>query len=152
MRTAGWRIIWKKIIAAIDATFAVAKRKPEKNSGLYGIRTIDLCDTGAALYQLKGIECLIINSYFFYADFFCLSIFFFVGLGYVTFIVVVCNFVIHYKTDYYYCKLVHILADWEIKASWRKDLTEDGVTGVWEFLDRVKGVLWSEENVAWCGI
>ena len=27
------------IIAVIDATFAVAKRKPEKNSGLYGIRT-----------------------------------------------------------------------------------------------------------------
>ena len=46
-------IIWKKIIAVIDATFAVAKRKPEKNSGLYGIRTLDLCDTGAALYQLS---------------------------------------------------------------------------------------------------
>ena len=29
MRTAGWRITWKKIIAFIDATFAVAKRKPE---------------------------------------------------------------------------------------------------------------------------
>ena len=25
------------------ATFAVAKRKPEKNSGLYGIRTLNLC-------------------------------------------------------------------------------------------------------------
>ena len=36
----------KKIIAVIDATFAVAKRKPEKNSGLYGIRTLDLCHTG----------------------------------------------------------------------------------------------------------
>ena len=37
------------------ATFAVAKRKPEKKkSGLYGIRTLfDLCDTGAALYQLS---------------------------------------------------------------------------------------------------
>ena len=23
------------------------------NSGLYGIRTLDLCDTGAALYQLS---------------------------------------------------------------------------------------------------
>jgi len=31
----------KKIIAVKDATFAVAKRKPEKNSGLYGIRTLD---------------------------------------------------------------------------------------------------------------
>ena len=30
MRTAGWRIIWKKIIAVIDATFVVGKRKPEK--------------------------------------------------------------------------------------------------------------------------
>ena len=30
-----------------------AKRKPEKNSGLYGIRILDLCDTGAALYQLS---------------------------------------------------------------------------------------------------
>ena len=41
MRTAGWRIIWKKIIAVIDATFAVAKRKTEKKrSGLYGIRTL----------------------------------------------------------------------------------------------------------------
>ena len=40
-------------IAVIYATFAVAKRKPERNSGLYGIRTLDLCDTGAALYQLS---------------------------------------------------------------------------------------------------
>ena len=31
----------KKIIAVIDATFAVAERKPEKNLGLYGIRTLD---------------------------------------------------------------------------------------------------------------
>ena len=30
--------------------FAVAKRKPEeKNPGLYGIRTLNLCDTDAAL-------------------------------------------------------------------------------------------------------
>ena len=41
------------IIAVIDATFAVAKRKPEKNSGLYGIRTLDLCDTGAALLTIE---------------------------------------------------------------------------------------------------
>ena len=40
--TAEWRIIWRKIIAVIYATYAVAKRKPEKNSGLYGIRTLDL--------------------------------------------------------------------------------------------------------------
>ena len=41
------------IIAVIYTTFTVGKKKPEKNSGLYGIRTLDLCDTGAALYQLK---------------------------------------------------------------------------------------------------
>ena len=52
MRTSGWRIKWKNIIAVINATFAVAKRKAEKNSGLYGIRTLDVCDTGAALYGL----------------------------------------------------------------------------------------------------
>ena len=54
MWTAEWRIKWRMIIAVIYATFAVAKRKPEKNSGLYGIRTLDLCDTGAALYQLNN--------------------------------------------------------------------------------------------------
>ena len=37
------------------ATYAVAKRKPEKNSGLYGIRTLDLCDTGAALFFFQAI-------------------------------------------------------------------------------------------------
>ena len=36
------------IIAVIDATFAVAKKKPEKNSGLYGIQILDLCNIGAA--------------------------------------------------------------------------------------------------------
>ena len=30
MWTAGWRIIWKKIVTVIDATFAAAKRKPEE--------------------------------------------------------------------------------------------------------------------------
>ena len=40
--TAEWRLIWRKIIAVIYATYAVAKRKPDKNSGLYGIRTLDL--------------------------------------------------------------------------------------------------------------
>ena len=38
------------IIAVIYVPFAVAKRKPEKNSGLYGIRTLDLCDTGAMIF------------------------------------------------------------------------------------------------------
>ena len=48
-----------EIIAVFYATYAVAKRKPERNSGrerksgLYGIGTLDLCDTGAALHQLS---------------------------------------------------------------------------------------------------
>ena len=42
-----------KIIAVIYATFAIAKRKPEKHSGLYWIRTLDICDTGTALYELS---------------------------------------------------------------------------------------------------
>ena len=40
-------------VTGIYTTFTVGKRKPEKNSGLYGIRTLDLCDTSAALYQLN---------------------------------------------------------------------------------------------------
>ena len=34
-------------------TYAVVKLKPEKKSGLNGIRTHDLCDTGAVFYQLS---------------------------------------------------------------------------------------------------
>ena len=45
--------MWKKIITVIYATFAVAKRKPEIISGLNEIRTPDLCDTGAVLYQYQ---------------------------------------------------------------------------------------------------
>ena len=41
------------IIAVIYKTFAAAKKKPDKNPGLYGIRILELCDTGAALYQLS---------------------------------------------------------------------------------------------------
>ena len=44
-------IKWRMIIVVMYATFSVAKRKPEKNSGLYGILTFELCDTGAALSQ-----------------------------------------------------------------------------------------------------
>ena len=40
-------------MAVIDATFEVSKRKPEKNSGLYGIRTLVLCDAGAALLSIE---------------------------------------------------------------------------------------------------
>ena len=41
------------IIAVKHTTWAVVKLKPEKNSGQNGIRTHDLCDTGAVLYGLS---------------------------------------------------------------------------------------------------
>ena len=41
------------IIAVIHTTCAVVKLKPEKDSGLNGIRTHDLCDTGPVLYRLS---------------------------------------------------------------------------------------------------
>ena len=44
------------IIAVIYVPFAVAKRKPEKNSGLYEIRTLDLCDNGAALWSAQKLR------------------------------------------------------------------------------------------------
>ena len=47
------RLNERKIFAVIYATEAVAKRKPEKNSVLNGIRTHDLCDASAVLYQLS---------------------------------------------------------------------------------------------------
>ena len=37
MRTAGWRIIWKKIIAVIDATFAVAEKEAWKKKSRTGL-------------------------------------------------------------------------------------------------------------------
>ena len=43
----------KAILAVMNTTWAVVKIRPEKNSGLYGIWTHDLCDTGAVLYQLS---------------------------------------------------------------------------------------------------
>ena len=42
------------IIAVIHTTWAVVKLKPEKASGLNGIRTHDLCDTDAVLYLLRS--------------------------------------------------------------------------------------------------
>ena len=41
------------IIAIIQTIYTVVKLKPEQNSGLNGIRTYDLCDTGAVLYRLN---------------------------------------------------------------------------------------------------
>ena len=37
----------------MNTTELVVEIRPEKNSGPYGIWTHDLCDTGAALYQLS---------------------------------------------------------------------------------------------------
>ena len=43
------------LCARIYATFAVVKRKPEKkNSGLYGIRSLDLCDRCTMIAEVKG--------------------------------------------------------------------------------------------------
>ena len=38
-----------EIVAVIDKTFAVVKRKPEKNQACTGFEPYDLCNTGAAL-------------------------------------------------------------------------------------------------------
>ena len=40
MWTGEWRIIWMKIIAVIYATFAAAKRKPEKNQACTGFEPL----------------------------------------------------------------------------------------------------------------
>ena len=42
----------KAIFAMINTTLAVVIIGPEKNSGLYGIWTHDLCDAGAAKIAL----------------------------------------------------------------------------------------------------
>ena len=39
--------------AAMNTTCAMVKIRPEKNLGLYGTLTHDLCDTGAVVYQLS---------------------------------------------------------------------------------------------------
>ena len=41
------------IIAVNSPIKAIGKKKPEKNQGSKGIRTRDLRDTGAMLYQLS---------------------------------------------------------------------------------------------------
>ena len=50
MWTAERRIKWRMIIVVTYATFAVAKRAPEKNSGLYRIRTLN----PRALHRYRG--------------------------------------------------------------------------------------------------
>jgi len=47
------------VVAVIHTTKAAVKLKPQKNSGLNGIRTHDLCDTGVVLYRLS---CLYLDS------------------------------------------------------------------------------------------
>ena len=42
-----------KVILAVLYTTTVVKNKAWKKSGLYGNWTHDLCNTGAALYQLS---------------------------------------------------------------------------------------------------
>ena len=37
----------------MNTTKLVVEIRPEKNSGLYGIWTHDLCNTGAVFYQLS---------------------------------------------------------------------------------------------------
>ena len=53
MWTAVEEMNMEAILAGINTTLVVVKIRPEKNSGPYGIWTHDLCDTGAALYQLS---------------------------------------------------------------------------------------------------
>ena len=42
--------IYENDLRSNSTSWAVVKIRPEKNSGLYGIWTHDLCDTGAVLY------------------------------------------------------------------------------------------------------
>ena len=51
--TADKEVNAKAIFAVMNTTWAVMEIRPEKNSGLYGIWTHDLCDTGEVLYQLS---------------------------------------------------------------------------------------------------
>ena len=53
MWTADKDVSMKAIFAVMNATRTEVKTRPEKNSGLCGIWTHDLCDTSAVLYQLS---------------------------------------------------------------------------------------------------
>ena len=44
---------FRSLILRKKTTVLQSKRKPEKKSGFYGIRSLDLCDTDAVLYQLS---------------------------------------------------------------------------------------------------
>ena len=51
--TVGERLIRRKILAIISKLKQLQKESLKKNLGLNGIRTHDLCDAGAVLYQLS---------------------------------------------------------------------------------------------------
>ena len=51
--TADERSNRRKILAVSTQLKQLRKEMPEKKSGLNGIRTNDLCDAGAVLYQLS---------------------------------------------------------------------------------------------------
>ena len=40
------------ILVVMNTTELIVEIRPEQSSGPYGMRTHDLCDTGAVLYQL----------------------------------------------------------------------------------------------------
>ena len=49
---------YKDIIDHRSYLHILSKLPPEKNSDLNGIRTHDLCDVGAVLYQLSYLSCV----------------------------------------------------------------------------------------------
>ena len=49
----GWRKEYGSNARSYQHTKLVVKEKPEKNSGPYGIWTLDFCYTGAVLYQMN---------------------------------------------------------------------------------------------------
>ena len=49
----GWRKEYGSDARSYQHTKLVVKEKPEKNSGPYGIWTLDFCYTGAVLYQMN---------------------------------------------------------------------------------------------------
>ena len=54
--TAEWRIIWKKIMAVIYATYAVAKRKPEKFQACTGFEPLTCTGIAPVQYRCTGIS------------------------------------------------------------------------------------------------
>ena len=65
-RTAEWRIIWNKIIAVTDASFAVAKRRPEMNFFRFSFRSckssVSNCDDLLSTLSCNYWACLETSS------------------------------------------------------------------------------------------